>query len=319
MDVGYIVRQLRAAGADAEITDDGIRLAGTPTHLEVMRRRPPTPWDLQRIVNECRSRSGAETVRPVISAERASSQAISWAHAHPEVTLVLDDRVILDGATRRLDDAEPVRPRRKGPAPYARFAIARVLLSGASRKDQVRLAELAGVSQGSVSNALRRIPEARDPGAAFDDLVRNYPGPGGQTYHWWSSRPVHEQASYITEQGALLSGDFAADRIAPWRMPERVVAYVDAPLDLSEVGYVLTDPGDYTMLVTVPADPTLRATARTWRASSVDVVDDVDTVADPIIVAWDVTRTATTGDDDEAVDRLRDIVVRRFTVAQDHG
>lgn len=316
MDVGYIVRQLRAAGADAEIAGVGLLLDGTRTHLKVMRGRPATPSDLRRIAEECRSRAGADAVRAVISAERASPHAISWAHAHPEVTLVLDNQVVLDGVVHQLDDAAPAPLRRRGPPPYARYATARALLSGASRNDQIRLAELAGVTQGSVSNALRRIPATQDPGAAFDELVRDYPGPGGQTYYWWSSQPVNEQASHLAERGALLSGDFAADRIAPWRMPERVVAYVHAPLDLSAAGYVLADSGDFTTLVNVPADPTLWATAKTWSAIDDDNDDDV---ADPVITAHDVIRTATTGDDDEAVEKLRSIVVKRFTAARHHG
>lgn len=315
MDVGHIVRQLRSVGADAEIADAGILIQGTPTHLKVMRGRPATPSDLRRVVEGCRSRSGTAALRPVISAERASPRAISWASAHPEVTLVLDRHVIFDGVVHSLDDATPARPPRKGPPPYARYATVRALLAGASRKDQTRLAGLAGITQGSVSNALRRIPEILNPGRAFDELVRDYPGPGGQAYYWWSSKPLDEQARHLAESGALLSGDFAADRIAPWRMPEHVVAYVDAPLDLSTAGYVLADPGDYTTLVTVPADATLRATARTWRA----VGENVDNVTDPIIAAHDVLRTATTGDDDGAVEKLRDVVVGRFTEAQHHG
>ena len=170
MDVGYIVRQLRAAGVDAKITGAGL-LADTPTHVKEMVTRPATPSDLKRILASCQVRVG---VRPVISARRASPQAITWVRDHPEVTLVLDDRVILDGVEHRLDTAPATLQRRKGPHPYARFATARVLLSGVSRKDQVRLAELAGVTQGSDSNALRRLPEIDEPGADFDALVRDY-------------------------------------------------------------------------------------------------------------------------------------------------
>lgn len=309
MDVGYIVRQLRAIGADAEITEAGLVLEGSPAHLEMMGNRPATPSDLKRIAETCRSRSNDSTIRPVIVADRASLQASSWLRAHPKVTLVLGDRVFLHGAEHLLDDTRHAARPRKGPQPYARFATARVLLTGASRKDQVRLAELAGVTQGSVSNALRRIPETRNPGAAFDDFVRDYPGPGGQTYYWWSSRPVQEQSEHLADRGALISGDFAADRISPWRMPERVVGYVDAPVDLSRTGYVLSDPSDYTMMVVVPADPTLRATASAWNSDS--------GVADPVITAYDVQRTATTGDEDEAIEKLRDVVIRRFSEVRD--
>ncbi|MGB3376466.1 MAG: hypothetical protein WBA87_15170 [Microbacterium sp.] len=310
MDVGYVVRQLRAAGLDAEITDAGLLLAGKPTHLEEMETRPATPSDLKRILELCRARGGIDGTRPVISSRRASPQAIAWVRDHPEVTLILGDRVIFDGVEHRPDSSPATPPRRKGPQPFARFATARALLSGASRNDQVRLAELAGVTQGSVSNALRRLPETEEPGATFDGLLRDYPGPGGQSYYWWSGSPVNEQAQHLADRGALLSGDFAADRIAPWRMPERVIAYLDSPIDLSPAGYVLAHSSDYTTLVVVAADPTLRTTARAWGTGD---------IADPIITAYDVLRTATTGDEDEAVDMLRDVVIKQFTGTRHHG
>jgi hypothetical protein len=130
------------------------------------------------------------------------------------------------------------------------------------------------------------------------------------SYYWWSSAPVSEQAQYLAGRGTLLSGDFAADRIAPWRMPERVVAYAGSAIDLSPAGYVLADPADYTALVVVPADTTLRATAQTW---------GIGDVTDPIVTAYDVMRTATAGDQDEAVEKLRDLVVKRFAEARGHG
>lgn len=305
MDVGRVLRMLRAVGTDAEIAETGITLAGAATHLEDMGSRPATPSDLVRIATSLQG-SGA---RPAVSARRASPAAIAWVLTHPDVVLVLDDRVVIDGVEHRLGDEQSVTRRRKGPSPSARLAVARVLLSGASRKNQIRLAELAGVTQGSVSNALRRLPEIHDPGAAFDELVRDYPGPGGQSYYWWSSAPLNEQAQLLAVRQALLSGDFAADRIAPWRMPERVVAYTESPLDLSPAGFVLADPGDYTTLVVVPADPTLRATAKAW---------GTDDVTDPIIAAHDVLRTATTGDENEAVDKLRDLVIQRFVETTRH-
>jgi hypothetical protein len=73
---------------------------------------------------------------------------------------------------------------------------------------------------------------------------------------------------------------------------------------------VLADPSDYTTLVVVPADSTLWATARTWGAND---------ITDPVVAAYDVLRTATTGDEDEAVEKLREVVIRRFTQARHHG
>lgn len=310
VDVGRVVRHLRAAGAEAEFSESGLTLNGTPVHLQSMGRRPATPSDLTRIAEDGGMRKRSTPSRSVIVADRASSQTAAWLHEHPEITLILHDRVFLDGTVHLLDDPPPPQPTPKGPRPYARFAIARVLLSGAPRNNQVHLAELAGVTQGSVSNALQRIPDIEDPGAVFDDLVRDYPGPGGQTYHWWSASPLHEQAGLVSDHGALISGDFAADRLAAWRTPERVIGYVDRPVDLSAAGYVLSAPDDYTTMLVVSADPTLRATGATWNLGG--------DVADPIIAAHDVRRTATTGDDDEAVEKLRELVVRRYTEAK-HG
>lgn len=303
MDAGHVVRQLRAAGADAEITTAGLLVDGAPARVEDLRTRPATPSDLSRIVETSRRRHPEETRRPVVSARRASPRTISWLQAHPEVTLVVDDRVVHEGVVHLLDADPPPAPRRKGPRPYARFAVARVLLTGASRDDQVRLAERAGVTQGSVSNALRRLPDVRDPGLAFDELVRDHPEPGGQTFYLWSEKPVRAQAEDFAGHGALLSGDIAADRLAPWRVPEHLVAYVEAPVDLSADGYVLATPDDYTAVMVAPADSTLRATAAAWGRTD---------VADPIIAASDVLRTATTGDHIEAIEKLRDAVIRRF-------
>ena len=309
MDVGHIVRRLQAVGADAEMASTGLLLEGKTARISILGRRAPLPFDLKRIADASLDWRGRSAYRPVIYASRASAVTIAWLQSHPNMTLVLEDQVVFNGIVHRLGSTPPVPPpRRKGPRPFARLATARVLLSGASREDQVRLAELAGVTQGSVSNALRLLPEIEDPGVMFDELVRDYPGPGGQTSYWSGSNPVHEQVRQLAELGALISGGFAADRIALWRRAERVVGYLDAPIDLSEAGYTPADSDDYTIMVVVPADPTLRDTATAW---------NVDGVADPIIATYDLLRTATTGDGEEAAAQIRDFVAQRFNDAQD--
>ncbi|RZI96246.1 MAG: hypothetical protein EOO67_00810 [Microbacterium sp.] len=219
------------------------------------------------------------------------------------MTLVLDDRVVHDGEIHMLEETPSAQPAKRGPRAYARHAVWRALLTGAPRNNQVRLAELAGATQGSVSNALRQLPDDEDAANLFDMLVASYPGPGGQSFYWWSDRPVDEQAKHLAARGALISGDFAADAIAPWRVSERVVGYTKEPINLASDGYVLTDESDYTTLVTIPSDPTLWSTAAAWGKEG---------VVDPAIAAYDVLRTATTGDQDEAVDKLREYIVRRY-------
>lgn len=302
MDVGRVVKQLRSAGAHVEMSDLGILVDGELVSFEFKTtgRLPERAW-LQRVYAAHESLPGSAHL--VVVAPRATVDATEWVRAFRDMTLVLDDRVVHDGQVHTLEGAPSARAVRKGPRAYARYAVWRALLAGAPRNDQVGLAGLAGVSQGSVSNALRQLPDDEDAAKLFDELVATYPGPGGQSFYWWSDRPVDEQAKQLTARGVLLSGDFAADVIAPWRVSEHVVGYAKEPIDLSSHGYVLAGDSDYTTLVTIPDDLTVWSTASAWGNEG---------VVDPVIAAYDVLRTATTGDQDEAVDTLREYVVRRY-------
>lgn len=302
MDVGRVIKQLRSAGAHVAMSDLAILVDGERIDFEFKTtgRLPERAW-LQKVYE-------AHELLPdrahlVVVAPRATMDAIEWARAVRDMTLVLDDRVVYGGEIHILEETPSAQTPKRGPRAYARYAVWRALLAGAPRNDQVRLAELAGASQGSVSNALRQLPDDEDAAKLFDELVARYPGPGGQSFYWWSDRPMDEQAKRLTARGALMSGDFAADAIAPWRVSERVVGYTKDPIDLASDGYVLTDESDYTTLVTIPSDPTLWSTAAAWGKEG---------VVDPAIAAYDVLRTATTGDQDEAVDKLREYAVRWY-------
>lgn len=299
MDAGRIIKQLRTAGAYVQMADLGILVDGELVEFEFKTGRLPERAWLQKVYSA--HASAQRRSHLVVVAPRASAEAIEWTRRRHDMTLVLDEMVVHHGEIHMLDETPPTQPAKRGPRAYARHAVWRVILAGAARSDQVQLAELAGVTQGSVSNALRMLPATDDVGGLFDELVRSYPGPGGQTFYWWSDRPVAEQAKHLASRAALISGDFAADATAPWRIPERVVGYMREPIDLAMDGYVLSDESDYTTLVTIPSDKTLWATAATWGRED---------VADPAIAAYDVLRTATTGDEDEAVDKLREHVVR---------
>jgi len=307
MDVGRVIKQLRTAGARVEMSDLGVLVDGELVDFEFKTtgRLPERAW-LQKIY--AAHESLPDHTHLVVVAPRATVDATEWARAVRDMTLVLDDRVVHDGEIHILAVTPSAQPAKRGPRAYARYAVWRALLAGAPRNDQVRLAELAGATQGSVSNALRQLPDDADAAKLFDKLVANYPGPGGQSFYWWSDRPVDEQAKQLAARGALLSGDFAADAIAPWRVSERVVGYAREPIDLASDGYVLTDESDYTTLVTIPSDPTLWSTAAAWGK---------DGVVDPAIAAYDVLRTATTGDQYEAVDKLREYIVRWYAKHSD--
>ncbi|MCR2818925.1 hypothetical protein NQ166_08805 [Microbacterium sp. zg.Y1090] len=294
MDAGRIIRLLRALGANVEIAGPGIRVNDKDARV-IQSRRSPSPAELHAALR------GAEHV--VVCSHRASPSAVDFALAHPELTLILDDALIHEGTLHPLGgNAHEPESTGRGPKPYARLAVTRALLRHfRDRPDQKTLASLAGATQGSVSAALRKLPAEPDPGALFDEFLATYPGPGGQTYYWWSDQQLVDQARTLQEVGALLSGDYAADAISAWRVPEKVIGYSTEPIDLARHGFALATADDYTAAVVVPADKTIWATAAAWGAG----------VADPLIAAYDIARTATTGDDDEAIARLREYVTTR--------
>lgn len=285
MSVSEAIRLLRQAGVAVEMSGSALVVDSAPRTFVVPRRRP-TPHDLAKL-----------TVPSVVYADRVSSRVVAFAEEHPDITLVTPNVVVTDG--RRIDLAQspvtPVRPR--GRVPWARHAIQRILIAFPSAT-QVQLAELAGVSQASVSNALSVLDATLTPVEQFDAAVSSRPDAGGQRYYWYSNKPLHEQAADLRARKLLLTGDFAADAISAWRTPEHAHAYSRDIIDLSADGYVLADERDYTTLISVPADPTPWATAHAW---------DLD-VADPIVAACDILSTARAGDQTEAVDALRKFV-----------
>jgi hypothetical protein len=104
----------------------------------------------------------------------------------------------------------------------------------------------------------------------------------------------------------VLSGDVAADLIAPWRHPERLVVYARTGIDPTTVGLVPAAQEDSTLEFVVPEDPGV------WPAPSTDPTRDgaLLPLANPLQILWDVGR-ASGPDTDEAVARLwRELRVR---------
>ena len=301
MDLSYIVKQLRAAGVDVRIPgDEDLRhdliVDGMP--VEVKRfHRDPTPSDLKRV----RDRAERDnTAAVLLFTSRMTPALADLASTDPSLVLISDHEVFVRGHRTHLDakrDVIPMTPK-SGPAPHARFAIGRALLALGSGASQRVLATAAGVSQGSVSQSVANWAGLSRK-ALFDRLVTEYPGPGGLETFWWADTPVRDQGADLHAAGALVSGDLAASAISGWRQPERAIGYTKYHIDLTLRGYVLASADDYSLRVVVPKDGTLWATAETFGSR-----DHVD----PVIAAYDVLRTATTGDEGQAVDRLRETV-----------
>lgn len=304
------LRALRAAGVSAVATGPR-RLRAEDHELSIFTpRTAPTRADAVRAL-----RALEPGQRALLIADKLTPSLTLAAVEDDRIVVVARDTVIWQREMLSLgDQASAVTKRAPGRRPYARFAVARALLASAGPLTQEQLMKDAGVSQGGISKALTSplfdgvltrawgSIDVVDRGTLFDRAVTEYPGPGGVATYWWHETPVTQQAESVAaaDETALLSGDVAADRIKAWRRPEHAVIYTSAEPDLRRLGFSLAAPDDYTLMLVYAEDRTLWSTARSWSTPQ---------VADPVIAAYDVTRTGTLGDQGEAVDRLRDFVL----------
>lgn len=213
-------------------------------------------------------------------------------------------------------------PPRRGKSPWGTFAVLRQILAGTAA-GQVEMADLAGISQGRVSQTLsqaverglvRRVPgggHARWVPNDWDELASwwsaNYPGPGGFTTFWFGLSDVVQQARSVVDALArtgvrtAVSGDVAADVLAPWRRPGRAVLYADVlggsrGLDLALADLTPAGADEATLELIVPEDRSV------WGRATAGFI-----LADGMQVLWDVAR-APGSDTDQAVSALRRVL-----------
>lgn len=181
---------------------------------------------------------------------------------------------------------------------WGRYALLRALARTRAPRTQAQLAEETGVTQAAISQSLRRldglVARTADGWSAHslreiaDAFLTQYPGARGITTGWYSLEPVIRQAQIVAEaatgEGAVISGDAGAVRIAPWRKPVRAVVYGHTGLNLARLGFGDADLEHASLEYTVPADHTIWATARAYSDGRGQLL------ADPLICAHDVLR-----------------------------
>jgi hypothetical protein len=164
----------------------------------------------------------------------------------------------------------PKRPR--GRPGRGAFSVVRALFAMEEGAQQKEIAEFAHVGQGAVSKALNRLAalnlvarsqhgwEVTDRRGAISWWLENYPGPGGIETHWFGVDSISEQAyrAYIaldqTHWRPVVSGDVAADLVAPWRTPRRAVLYAKHGADLSSIGLTPSYAPTATLTLVLPQD-----------------------------------------------------------------
>jgi len=224
----------------------------------------------------------------LLVADAITSEALerAWANGWSVVTDDGAGRVRLAERTLRLElpTSAPKHKRPRGRPGRGVFSVVRALFAMEDAARQEEIAEFAHVGQAAVSKALNRLADldlvARRPhgwevtnrAGAVSWWLANYPGPGGIETHWFGVESVSDQAyrAYATldREGArpLMSGDVAADLVAPWRTPRRATLYAKRGADLNQAGLTPSDASAATLTLVLPQD------AGVWPASKAPVL-----------------------------------------------
>ena len=202
-----------------------------------------------------------------------------------------------------------------GTVPRAQFSVVRAIAAlaagsgGLVQTTQSNLASVVGASQPTVSRALRRLESAGLVDADRSSVVvgdlsqlvswwmRNYPGPGGITSYWYGLNAPVDQArdairilgsSHANTDSVAISGEVAADAMAPWQRPQQALVYVHAARPLTDAGLVAVSSAETaTLQVTVPEDPGVWLPS-TW---GVPALGETAEFADPLQILYDVKRS----------------------------
>ena len=234
-------------------------------------------------------------------------------------------RLICDGRSYTADP-EPqsrsqLRPQRTGRPAWIRWALERYLLLTPEPSRQSVIAESLGTTQQSISRAAHQLNGlvtdegeglmAVDRAKLLEHWRNEYTGPGGQEFGWYSLDPVAEQVERVIDLvtlldvKALVSGDIAADRLAPWKLPSRGQVYVTGPVDLGGDGFVAVPVEEASLVTCVPRVPSLW-----WLAPPTEEAAGSDglPIAAAAIVYWDLL-TSTDPDSEEAAAQVAALLI----------
>lgn len=222
-----------------------------------------------------------------------------------------------------------------GRTPWGSFTVMRRLV-GRPFSTQRDLAVSVGLSQPRVSQILKSLAakgvvERVDGGWVVRDLDEllelwsgSYPGPGGVSTYWFGLDPPVAQAAAVMrllgnsrppetevyQPFAVVSGDVAADLVAPWRSPVRAVVYARAGADLAGAGLQPAGDDEATLELVVPYD------SGVWPPADSPLVNGAMPIADPLQVMWDLRRSPGS-DRDEAVAKFREFLQTRSRAARE--
>lgn len=323
VDVVALLRELGFSIAEGATKYSWLLRAPERGAFLVQPVRPVERLTAHVVRNAKATRSGR--IRPLFVGRTATQGIMEQAYAG-ELDVLIEEplQLIIRGNVFAVESYEQAIPAPSSsyrrPA-WIRRAVERCLLLVDQILTQSEVADLVGTSQQSVSAACKELGPmvtstnkgvmVHDPQALLEHWVTEYPGAGGQEFGWYSLDPIVEQTikaaqlANLFEAQPLISGDVAADRLAPWKLPARGRIYVTAPVDLAGDGFVPASLDEATLVTCMPVDPTL------WRLTDVGnfLVYDSAKLADPALVYWDVHNSDDL-DSLEAANHLASLITR---------
>jgi hypothetical protein len=302
-------------GADVVLSGPGL----PRTAFEIRRSaRPVRPSAVRRMATA--QRTGRHDVRLLVIAPAASSEARRVAEEAGISLVTAREGAPAEGGLRtavgivRLESSHhgPARARARGRVPWGTYAVVFALLEGPA-SDQSELAARAGIGRPRVSQVLTQLGDlvahtdsgwtAADTRTLAGWLAERYPSEPLLATTWATLDPPVRAAETISRRldeirvQHAVSGDVAADRIAPWARPATAWVWVAAPADLQPVGLTPAPAEAATVTLAVPEDPHLLDSAR----PSADGV--------PLLPGWRVWVDLVHQRRDEAADALADALV----------
>lgn len=318
VDVGALLHELDVRVAEGATATTWLLRTSDGSAFEVEPTAPANRVNAVQVRSAERHRS-SEPGRLLHVGESATPGVVERAKAG-EIDLLTAEPIRLIHSGRSFD-VETVpqsrqRPQHTGKHPWVRWALERYLLLAPQPSRQSQIARSLGTTQQSISRAAQALNGlvaddgeglvAADRSRLLEHWRDEYPGPGGQEFGWYSLDPVMEltgrvvDVAALLEVGTLVSGDVAADVIAPWKLPASARIYISAPVDLADDGFASVPLEEANVVTCIPRDPTL------WRLGALmeeDPESDDLPLADAAIVYWDVFMSGDQ-DSDEAAQQL---------------
>lgn len=259
-----------AGGADMVVTLTGEGFGPQAYAVEV-KPRPLRPADVptgarDRAVLPLLIGAAASPATLRRAREAQVSVLVAPVDEHARTTGVL----FFPGGSMTFEPPEGRSARPRGRVPWATYAAAVRLLDGPV-SSQTALAAEIGVSPARVSQICRTLgPHVLRPASgglvAADSLAAwlaaRYPGAAEMSRTYLSAEPVATRSArrlvrWLGSRGVAtaVSGEFAADAIAPWASPSRLLVYADRLADLTDAGLTPAPVSVANVVVAAPTDP----------------------------------------------------------------